>query len=322
MGYMKHKYTRVYFLKKDADGNPTPYGAEGVEAFEKGGIRLIDEDILRRLEFLGKVVLDFGFGRGEAIKYALDKGATKAVGVDFSEAANAIAADFLRDYGTRVELYCEDALEFLKLYVLSRASEHFDIVLMLDFIEHVPRSELAELLKLLRSAMSQRGIVIINTPVFTVDNDVIKEGLKAKARDTSDHFEETAGMHCNRYTRQSLQRFLQRCGYQAISGHVFVSKTPKPLPQRGNPGPWRKALIQGYPVKAFAPDEPEVFEYVSPSDALPYYIKVLKKLRLLSTLSSAKELVVGLIGHLANVMNSGLIFRQGMGKDRNRSDEP
>lgn len=36
MGYMKHKYTRTYFLNEDSAGNRTAFGVAGVEDFKRG----------------------------------------------------------------------------------------------------------------------------------------------------------------------------------------------------------------------------------------------------------------------------------------------
>lgn len=265
MGYVKHKYTREYFLKKDDAGTPTLYGVAGVDEFVKGDIRATDKAILRCLDFKGRNVLELGFGRGEAIKYALDNGAVKVVGVDFSEYASDIAENFLTRHGyvdRRYELHCKDALEFLREYRPVKAHELFDIVLMLDFVEHVPRSELTEVLQLMHAALSTRAVIAVNTPVFRVDNDVVAEGLKPEARDTSDELEETMGMHCNRYTKESFISFMRDCGFQAISeGHFFITPLSVSTPSDGNRPEelWSNAFRIGYPIQSSW--KPEQFEH-------------------------------------------------------------
>jgi 2-polyprenyl-3-methyl-5-hydroxy-6-metoxy-1,4-benzoquinol methylase len=266
MGHVKHKYTREYFLKKDDAGTPTLYGVAGVDEFVKGDIRATDKAILRCLDFKGRNVLELGFGRGEAIKYALDNGATKVVGVDFSEYACDIAGDFLIRHGCsggRYELHCQDALEFLRKNgrVRVKDDELFDIVLMLDFVEHIPRSELTEILKWMHGTLSVRAVVAVNTPIFKVDNDVMKEGLKPEAKDTSDECEQTRGMHCNRYTKESLINFMKDCGFQAISeGHFFITPLSIPIPSNDNRPEelWPHASKTGYPIQPSL--EPEQFE--------------------------------------------------------------
>ncbi len=258
MGHVRHKYTRTYILKEDSFGNQTPFGIEGVEDFRKGGIREADSEILKRLNFKGMDVLEFGFGRGEAIKYATDNGARRIVGVDFSEDANEVAKTFLNSYGIKADLFCQDSLEFLMSYAERKDSEPFNIVLMLDFVEHVPRTELKELLILLRRVLAEKAVIAINTPVFGQDNDVILEGIKPGARDLGDDIEETEGMHCNRYTKESLESFMKDCGYLNISGHFFLPTSPNFLEGNGRQR-WAEAFRRGSPIQEGW--EPSKFEY-------------------------------------------------------------
>lgn len=248
MGYMRHKYTRAYFLKEDSAGKPTTYGVEGVEDYKKGTIREQDREILRRLDFRGKTVLDVGYGRGEAIKFAVHNGAIRLTGVDFSKDANEIATEFLERYGIYADLYCDDALSFFKSYSMRDDSELFDIVLMLDVVEHIPRSELSRILNLMHKVLSTQAVLAINTPVFPVDNDVIAHGLDPRARDSSDDFDETAGMHCNRYTKKSLQNYMRGCGFISISRHLFVQSLPIAKALEGTRWAWWKAFKMGYPI--------------------------------------------------------------------------
>ena len=250
MGYARDKYTRTYFLRRDAQGQPTPFGVIGLEEFEQGGIRNQDKALLAVVDFQGKTVLELGFGRGEALKYSLEQGASRVVGIDFSEDAVAIAQAFLHQHGLRAEILCADALEFVQR---EPSEGPFDLVLMLDVLEHIPRSECAQLLGKLHRSLRPEALLVINTPVFGVDNDVLSEGLNPRARDESDDFPETAGMHCNRDTQASLRRFLRGCGYRAIGGHYFVNaRTAWPLGLTTRRA-WRRAYQGGYPLNAPAP---------------------------------------------------------------------
>src|ERR1017187_3034227 len=253
MGYAQDKYTKAYFLRRDEKGNPTAYGVIGLEEFEKGGIRGQDQALLAPLDFKGKTVLELGFGRGEAIKDALEQGASRVVGVDFSEDAVAIARQFLQKHALVAELICGDALELVRR-VKNEACFH--VVLMLDVIEHIPRAECDMLLKEMQRILKPKAVLVINTPVFGADNDVLAEGLNPRARDESDDFPETSGMHCNRYTKASLRRFMRACGYGAVGGHYFANRfTASPLTLL--PGwAWRKAHESGYPLMSpLKPDE-------------------------------------------------------------------
>lgn len=259
MGHVQHKYTKTYFTKINPDGSVADYGVEGYEEFLSGKIRDIDLSILKRLNFSGKRVLEFGFGRGEAIKYVLEHNATHYEGVDFSEHAISIASEFLKTHKLTVPpLHHADALAFLKEYKPIHDAQKkpgFDIILMLDFIEHVPRAELIEIMTLLRGVLSGTAVLAINTPAFRVDNDVISDDLSplnaVDTVDTSDLIEETAGMHCNKYSIISLQEFMCACGFDAISeAHFYVCKNA-PSTIREIPSfrlAWDRAVDQGRPL--------------------------------------------------------------------------
>lgn len=212
MGYVREKYTREYFLCQT--GKPG-VGADGIEYFNKG---VPHPRIVKALDIVGvkgKRVLDIGFGRGEAMKYALEQGASFVLGVDFSSAALHIARQYLVDYilrePHRLRLVCSDLLTVLQ-------GDHFkgyapfDVICMFDVLEHIPRHEVDPILSKLMEIFAPDGNVIITTPFYKVDCDVISEGVKPGADDSSDRFPETQGMHCNRYTRGSLRSTLSAFG--------------------------------------------------------------------------------------------------------------
>lgn len=230
MGHLVEKYNSAYFLRKDEEGNDLPYGVEGIESFLKGELRQHDREILEHVRFAGANVLEFGFGRGETIKYIWEQGAASYTGIDFSESACTIARDFLAKYSIfGPTVVCADALDFIRSYGAHAASEKapaIDVVVMLDFVEHVPRAELREILLALHPIVSANVVLVINTPDFSFDNDVIADGLDENGLDSSDFVEETRGMHCNRYTLESLRRFFVDHGYLPVSrGHYFSLPT-------------------------------------------------------------------------------------------------
>jgi 2-polyprenyl-3-methyl-5-hydroxy-6-metoxy-1,4-benzoquinol methylase len=248
VGHLREKYTTEYYLHEDENGRPVGYGVDGLEDFRQGRVRAVDRDILERIDFRGKIVLDLGCGRGEAVKYAAEHGASEVHGVDFSESAIAIASDHLGRSGLRASLHCADALEIVRAWSAGAGPGPFDVVMMLDCVEHIPRSELSEILKELGPMMAPRGILAVNTPAFGADNDVLKEGLNEDARDDSDEFESTAGMHCNRYTCRSLKRYLRPRGFAAISHHLFVANWRPPLFLSATRWSRRRAARLGYPI--------------------------------------------------------------------------
>jgi 2-polyprenyl-3-methyl-5-hydroxy-6-metoxy-1,4-benzoquinol methylase len=295
MGYLKEKYTKEYFLNQAKDGAAVPYGVAGISSFRAGSIREIDKDILERLDFRGKRVLDIGFGRGEALKYAAEHGATEVIGVDFSEDANSIAGEFLRRHKIVAQLHCADAVQLIQEWATTNTNGPLDIVVMLDCVEHIPRQELTCLLLALQRLMAPCGILAVNTPVYSVDNDVIREGLKPRARDSSDATDVTAGMHCNRYSRRSLQAYLSELGFAPISDHLFACGLPLPRRRWGKPWARRNAAKLGYPILLERALLPELFTDCRTAWKWRLYVKSLLPSPFVGLLRACKRAVGRLV---------------------------
>ena len=233
MGYLKNKYTEEYFTGHDRKGKKLKYGVEGYDSYLNGHIRDIDLSILDQINFKNNKVLEFGFGRGEAIKYSMEHGAISYVGVDFAKPAMDLAKKFIKLHKIKnTTIYQDDALDFIKNFSKNiKNIKNIDIILMFDFIEHVPRSELKEIFTFLKKVISNKAIIAINTPNFKFDNDVIKNGLDNRNNlntyDTSDLINETKGMHCNKYTTISLQKFMKDNNFLNITEHHFYVQNIK-----------------------------------------------------------------------------------------------
>lgn len=278
MGHVREKYTRRYFL--GGTGKAGAYGVEGLAEYQQGKIRAGLEEILDRLDFAKAHVLELGFGRGEVIKYALERGAADYVGVDFSDDALRIAEEHLEKHGLPVpKLYCEDALEFLQANRQSHeviAANSINVVVMFDFIEHVPRQEMSAILDILRDLLAPNAVLAVNTPLFKFDNDVIKDGLDqanlAGGLDLSDLVHETTGMHCNKYTLVSLNDFFKGHQYQPLGqAHFFIPNTEpssawSPLPS------YRKRWEDTAADRPLAPEwKQETIRFVSEDQANPVW---------------------------------------------------
>ena len=235
MGIYREKYTREYFTGVDKDGVQVGYGSE--QDKDNEGIwqlRSRDRKILDVIDFKDKRVLDIGFGRGEAICHAYLKGATNCVGVDFSEAAVNLATELIdKRHLPEAQLYHSDAYTFICEYAEKNFDieiNKFEIILMLDFVEHIPRDELRKMLNCLKGIITPKAILVLDTPVYKYDNDVIQNGYDERnledCYDTSDIVPETKGMQCNKYTIISLQNFMSECGFLNISeAHYYVNKS-------------------------------------------------------------------------------------------------
>lgn len=275
MGYLKQKYTKEYFTGQDKNGNKLTYGVEGYQDFLNGKIRSIDLSILNQINFKGKKVLELGCGRGETIKYGIDNGSIQYDAVDFSKDAIAIAENFLKSNNIKnAKLYCDDALFFLKK-IIKKEKIQYDIIIMFDFIEHVPREELSKILKLINIITHDKSLIAINTPNFKVDNDVIKSGLNTDSIDNSDLILETKGMHCNKYTVISLQQFMKDNGFINISeNHFFIYKNNQSNIYKSYFQQWKNSYKEGYPIQEKYKND--IVEFAYEQKEHPSWIKFTK----------------------------------------------
>jgi SAM-dependent methyltransferase len=220
MGWLVEKYTREYFIPRAADGRRLPYGADGIEFWERGDLYPPAKRLLRRLDLKGAAVLDIGPGRGEAMRYCLQRGARHVTGIDFAAPAIEIARETLRPYpAERFSLVHDDVLLYLQRTQDGRQFRH---ILMLDVIEHIPRREVDTILPILFRLLVPGGTLVVHTPLFPEDDDVLVTGGKPASRDESDDFEQTRGMHINRYSDESLGAALATAGFARWNNFIFV----------------------------------------------------------------------------------------------------
>ncbi len=275
MGHLIEKYNEAYFTGKNLEGSKVNYGLGEVYQGNNSSIRDFDKLILDRIDFTGASVLEIGYGRGETIQYLKEHGIKNYVGVDFAETAYKIAHQRINEGD--IFLFCEDAIDFLKTSE-SKISKTINIVLLLDVIEHIPRIELQEILELLKKHLSSKSLIVINTPVYRFDNDVIANGLDIRNHtdsiDQSDFIEETKGMHCNKYSINSLQEFMKQCGYFNLTEYQIYGYEQKNaffgLCKYGRDLTyyelWNKAFATGYPIKnEYVPDNLEFAYQISNS---------------------------------------------------------
>ena len=228
MGFLKEKYTLEYFTGRNAKGEKLPYGALGADEWLNGGaISDIMKSIDSCSDFKGKRVLEIGYGRGEAARYLFtEKGIHTYYGIDFSETAYDLAKRTLSFCpASRCTLVLSDALSHIKEMAFK---DSFDVVIMLDTVEHIPTDEFRELLPLLHTALKDSGKLIAHTPFYEVDEDFIKQGFSYLKPTLSDLIEETKGMHCNKFTKERFLNEFLTFGFQNISERFFVKVACKP----------------------------------------------------------------------------------------------
>lgn len=220
MGFLKRKYTREYFTGRTADGKRTDYGALGADEWRTGDIFHEIREPIDLLDLTGKRILEIGYGRGESARYMFQKKAiAEYVGVDFSEVAYEIAGETLSSIPAGAwRLEVADALEFMRG---QRFQSYFDAAFILDTIEHIPCSEVLELLPLILQSLKSGGFLVVDTPFYGVDEDYIAQGYRFIAPSPTDLHPATKGMHCNKYTRDRIIYEVGSVGFRILDDRKF-----------------------------------------------------------------------------------------------------
>ena len=106
-------------------------------------------------------ILDLACGVGYLEHYLLRKDFTNIYAVDLSSEQIDVAVKKLEQFGInyrgKVEFELVDAFEYLK------KASGFDVIVMIDLIEHFKKSEVLELMRLAHKALRDIGFLLIRT---------------------------------------------------------------------------------------------------------------------------------------------------------------
>ena len=115
-------------------------------------------------------ILDVPCGVGYLPHYLLREGFHKIDCVDLSEEQIAVAkqklAEFGLDFNGRVQFVVADAFTYLE------KADPYDLIAIIDFVEHLKKDEVGELLTVARSALRPDGLLLLrtsnaDTPMFS-----------------------------------------------------------------------------------------------------------------------------------------------------------
>jgi SAM-dependent methyltransferase len=101
------------------------------------------------------ICLDIACGYGNFLAFLRSAGINQYLGLDSSRAAVEVAR---REFGAD-RVVCADVFEYLK-----HPPRTFSLISALDFIEHVRKPELFELLRLIVDALEPDGLFLLRTP--------------------------------------------------------------------------------------------------------------------------------------------------------------
>lgn len=164
----------------------------------------------------GEVLVDIGTGRGELLALALQSGAARAIGLEYSEAAVALTHQTLSAQGVSAEVLLADAR------AVPLADGLADLVTLLDVVEHLSADELARALREARRILRPGGRILAHTfpnrLVYDVTYRLQRLAVPGRRQrwpaDPRSELERV--MHVNEQTRGSLRRALRAAGFAEV----------------------------------------------------------------------------------------------------------
>ena len=194
---------------------------------------------LRRAQLRpGEVVLDIGTGRGELLAVAVELGAGRAIGVEYSAKGVDMARQTLRVHGVedKAEVHLADARS------LPLEDATVDLVTMLDVVEHLAPAELDRTLREARRVLRPGGRVVAHTLPNRYIYDVTYRLQRAtrpsrRRRWPADpRVEYERVMHVNEQTAGSLRDALRNAGFGPVrvehGSWIHVDHVPDARPRR------------------------------------------------------------------------------------------
>ncbi len=109
----------------------------------------------------GENVLDVGCGRGELIYYAIEKGASHVLGIDYSEAAIKIAKETILFLPEKDQVKAEAHVSTSEAFTYT---QKYDVIFFLEIAEHMHDWQLQETFIKFNQILTANGRIIMITP--------------------------------------------------------------------------------------------------------------------------------------------------------------
>lgn len=146
-------------------------------------------------------ILDVGCGTGELLADLTSLGFTEVEGIDVSRAAISRAASRLQ--GSTATVTCMSLRRLLE----RGPTPQYQVVTLCDVLEHLPRSDVPEILRGLSRLLRPGGLLLLTTPSAITgphDLDFVPRGCAS------------AGLHLHEYRLHELRSTLYEAGYVTL----------------------------------------------------------------------------------------------------------
>jgi len=166
----------------------------------------------------GDVLVDIGTGRGEMLAVAVEHGAARAIGIEYSPAAVEMARKTLGAHGTN------DAAEVLLVDARSipLPDDSADLVTMVDVVEHLAPEELdltlAEAFRILKPGGQLFAHTMPNRNIYDVTYRLQRLMTPGRRRHwpADPRKDNEKQMHVNEQTLKGLRRTLCQAGFRPV----------------------------------------------------------------------------------------------------------
>lgn len=139
-------------------------------------------------------IVDLGCGMGHFLYFLKRNGYENYFGVDVSR--ECVDFCYKKKLAPKNRLLCDDVVSFFQ-----KGKDNFDVVMMNDIVEHIPKDKIAPLLGLIKKSLSNNGRLIIKT--INCANPIT--GPSSRYLD----FTHTTG-----FTEESLSQVLNMAGFK------------------------------------------------------------------------------------------------------------
>jgi len=193
-------YTRVIPLRLGYDESMGHRSADSIFVV-RSVRRIYPTSPLRSLR-----LLDVGCGTGELLADLALVGFTALEGIDVSRAATSRAAKRVDGSGAIVR--CVSLRRLLE----EEPASLYDVVTLCDVLEHLPRSDVPEILCGLRRRLSPAGLLVVVTPSAITgphDLDFLPRGCA------------TGGLHLHEYRLRELRSVLHQAGFASVQSTLL-----------------------------------------------------------------------------------------------------